>query len=162
MTACAFTGHRRLSAAEEAALRPLLLRGIAYVYARGVRDFYAGGAYGFDILAEEAVLSFREAHSDIRLHLILPHKGQEKRWTAQDTARYHAVLAAADSAVYLSEAYYPGVMRNRNLCLIEKADVCIAYLVSGGGTAQTVSMAKRKGLTVFNLASETAAVRTAK
>lgn len=158
MTSCAFTGHRRLSGTEEAELFPLLLRGIAYLYEKGVRDFYAGGAYGFDLLAEESVLSFREMHPDVRLHLLLPHRGQENRWTARNIARYRAACRAADSSVYLAESYYPGVMRSRNQALIEKADACIAYLVTGGGTAQTVAMARKKGIPIFNLAKEVSAV----
>lgn len=151
MKTCAFTGHRHLPSSLEKPLRALLSRGIAYVYSEGVRDFYAGGALGFDMLAEEEVLRFRKECSDVRLHLLLPHRGQAERWNFSEVRRYHRLLSEADSVAYLSDYYYDGVMRERNQALIDAADVCIAYLVSGGGTAQTVAMAKRKGITVYNL-----------
>ena len=151
MTACAFTGHRRLPKAAEKPLRDLLSRGIAYVYSEGVRDFYAGGALGFDMLAEEEVVCFRKSHPEVKLHLLLPHRGQAERWGFFEVRRYHRLLSEADSVSYLSDYYYDGVMRDRNQALVNAADVCIAYLVSGGGTAQTVAMAKRKGIPVYNL-----------
>ena len=151
MKTCAFTGHRHLPTASVNSLSDLLSRGIAYVYSEGVRDFYAGGALGFDMLAEEAVIAFRQSHSDVRLHLLLPHRGQAERWSFSEVRRYHKLLSEADSATYLSDYYYDGVMRDRNQALIDAADVCIAYLAAGGGTAQTVAMAKRKGIKVYNL-----------
>ncbi len=152
MTACAFTGHRMLAEADIEPLRLLLQRGIAYVYQNGVRRFYAGGALGFDMLAEEEVLSFRKTHPDVTLHLLLPHKGQEARWRYAEKMRYRSLLSRADSVRFLSDAYYDGVMRERNAALVAEADCVIAYLVTGGGTAQTVSMAKKRGLPVYNLA----------
>ena len=65
--------------------------------------------------------------------------------------RYHRLLSEADSVSYLSDYYYDGVMHDRNQALVNAADVCIAYLAAGGGTAQTVAMAKRKGIAVYNL-----------
>ena len=151
MTACAFTGHRRLPKAAEKPLRDLLSRGIAHVYSEGVRDFYAGGALGFDMLAEEEVVCFRKSHPEVKLHLLLPHRGQAERWGFFEVRRYHRLLSEADSVSYLSDYYYDGVMRDRNQALVNAADVCIAYLAAGGGTAQTVAMAKRKGIAVYNL-----------
>lgn len=151
MKTCAFTGHRHLPSSSVNSLSDLLSRGIAYVYSEGVRDFYAGGALGFDMLAEEEVIRFRQSHPDVRLHLLLPHRGQAERWSFSEVRRYHRLLSEADSVTYLSDYYYDGVMRERNQALIDAADVCIAYLVSGGGTAQTVAMAKRKGIKVYNL-----------
>lgn len=152
MKTCAFTGHRQLPKGAEEKLRDLLRRGISYVYGEGVRDFYAGGALGFDMLAEEEVVSFREAHPDVRLHLVLPHRGQAQSWRLPEVRRYQGLLSEADSVRYLSAFYYNGVMKERNATLIEEADACIAYLTHGGGSGQTVAMAREKGIPVYNLA----------
>ncbi len=152
MQACAFTGHRNISPHHEAFLPELLLRGIEYLYHKGVRDFYAGGALGFDTLAAEATLAFRASHPDVRLCLILPHKGQERLWGGKDVCRYRTILEQADSTLFLADAYYSGVMRDRNASLVSHADACISYYLTGGGTAQTVAMAKKKGIPVYNLA----------
>lgn len=152
MKACAFTGHRQLPKGAEEKLRDLLRRGISYVYGEGVRDFYAGGALGFDMLAEEEVIAFRATHADVRLHLVLPHRGQAQSWRLSEVRRYQMLLSEADSVRYLSSFYYDGVMKERNAALIAEADVCIAYLTHGGGSGQTVAMAKKNGIPVYNLA----------
>ncbi len=152
MQSCAFTGHRSISPSHLSYLPMLLRRGIEYLYRAGVRDFYAGGALGFDTLAAEAVLLYRAEHPDTRLHLLLPHKGQEETWRREDILRYRRILDASDSYTYLADAYYDGVMRERNADLVEHADAVIAYYLTRGGTAQTVAMAKKKGIPVYNLA----------
>jgi hypothetical protein len=44
-------------------------------------------------------------------------------------------------------------MAKRNLHLVESSGVCVAYMKHGrSGTAQTVRLARERGLTVVNLA----------
>ena len=93
--------------------------------------------------------------SDISLHLILPCRDQDSRWSARDRERYQRMLDLADSHVYLYEGYANGVMAARNRALVNAADLCIAYMASeGSGTGLTVSMARRRGIPVRNLAEE--------
>ncbi len=151
--ACAFTGHRAIPTYATKAISDLLLRGIDYLYSRGVRVFYAGGALGFDTLAAETVLAYRKTHPGVRLFLCLPHRGQSERWSTEAILRYRNILSLADGVSYVSDFYYPGVMRERNLRLLENADFCIAYVTEKtGGSVQTVSLAKKKGIPVYNLA----------
>lgn len=58
-TAC-FTGHRDIAKQEEKQLSLLLDAVIERLYQHGVIFFGAGGAYGFDMLAEQAVLRARK------------------------------------------------------------------------------------------------------
>lgn len=122
-------------------------------YGMGCRTFYAGGARGFDTLAAERVLAFREKHPDVSLHLILPCRNQMATFSEKDAKRARAVIAAANGYRYLQNGYTPAVMRMRNRALIDAAEGCIAYVTrpeSGGG--QTLRMAEKKGIPTVNLA----------
>ena len=157
MVSCCFTGHRLLPTGEAGArLTRLTENSVRDAYRAGCRRFYAGGALGFDMLAAAVVCRLRDTELfDISLHLILPCRDQESRWSARDRERYQRMLSLADSHVYLYDAYASGVMAARNRALVDAADLCIAYMTtSGSGTGLTVSMAKRRGIPVRNLAEE--------
>ncbi len=150
--ACAFSGHRTIPYGELNTLRGLIDRAIAYAYQMGCRTFYNGGAIGFDIEAAERVLLFRESHDDLRLVLLLPCKNQDEKWNSAQKKRYHSVLSSADEVQYISDSYTPDCMRERNAALVKNADMLIAYLSHyHSGAAQTVNMAKRKGIPTYNL-----------
>ena len=149
---CAFTGHRTLPYTELESLRGLLDRAIRYAYTEGCRIFYNGGAIGFDTEAAERVLAFRSEHPDVQLHLLLPCKNQDAKWSPLQKQRYRQLVATADAVRYLSEDYTPECMRLRNETLVKEADMLVAYLSHfRSGAAQTVAMAKRKGIPVYNL-----------
>ena len=131
--ACCFTGHREIPSEDREPLRAALLSEIQRLYTeKGVTEFYAGGARGFDAMAAEAVLKIREA-LPVRLHLILPCKGQSDRWHFAEKRRYREILKQADTAEFL----------------------CVCYLrdpaAKRGGTAYTVRRAKKEGLEVIHL-----------
>ena len=77
---------------------------------QGVTQFVTGGALGFDTMAAEEVLRQRKAHPDIRLHLMMPCKGQEKKWRLSDRMRYQKIARQADEVTCLAEEYYDGCM----------------------------------------------------
>jgi uncharacterized phage-like protein YoqJ len=121
-------------------------------YEEGCRDYYAGGAMGFDRMAGAAVLEYKRTHPDVKLHLILPCKDQYARWNHFERDAYRRQLAQADTITYIADAYVDGCMRMRNQALVDRAKVCIAYAVeSHGGTVQTMRMASEKGLRVYNI-----------
>lgn len=150
---CAFTGHRVIPGKDLTPLVALLRMTIACVWETGIRDFYAGGAMGFDRLAAGEVLRFRAEHPDVRLHLILPCAGQESGWCAAEQRAYRAQMAAADEVTVLSGRYYDGCMRARNSALVSHASVLIAYVTGQrSGSAQTLRLAQAQGVRVINLA----------
>ena len=152
---CSFTGHRVIEARHKDKLMPLLMRGIEYVYSRGCRTFLSGGAIGFDTLAARAVLEFKKNHSDISLVLVLPCKNQSEKWSAAQKAEYERILSLADEVRYITDAYYDGCIKERNLALAEGADVFIAYAHRfNSGTGQTVRMAINLKKEVYNLYPE--------
>lgn len=152
-TAC-FTGHRQIPNQDIQRLEIQLDRLIEKLYQKGVIFYGAGGAYGFDMLAEKAVVRARERHKEIKLILVLPCKNQDKYWTAESKAMYAEILSKADKVVYTSEFYEKGCMHKRNRHLVDFSGYCIAYLTqNSGGTAYTVDYARQNGLKIVNLGS---------
>ena len=149
---CCFTGHRAFRHGEEEGVRALLeghLRRL--IEAEGVRFFGAGGALGFDTLAERTVLSLKADYPHIRLILVLPCRDQDRLWRPEDRAVYAGLLARADKVVYAAEAYHSGCMQRRNRRLVDGSAWCLCYQYKNtGGTAYTVDYALRRGLRVFN------------
>lgn len=149
---CAFTGHRKIKSDHEKKLPELLERAINYAYNRGCTDFYTGGAVGFDTIAAREVLKFRISHPSIRLILILPYLNQSEKWSAAQQDAYNYILRSADEVRYVTEAYYDGCIKERNLRLVADADIVIAYVSRyDSGSAQTVRMAKSRNKEVYNL-----------
>lgn len=153
MESCCFTGHRTIPAADRARLAALVLSAMRQVYRRGVRRFFCGGAVGFDLLAAQAVLAAREKCPGLSLSLLLPCADQCRGWRAEDIALYEDICRRSDEVRVLAPHYYDGVMRLRNEALVDAADICIAYCTrEASGAAQTVRLARRKGIEVLNLA----------
>ena len=150
---CSFTGHRSIPEAHAAKLKELLKRAVEYAYGLGCREFYAGGALGFDTLAAREIIRFRISHPDARLVLILPCINQNELWKDCDTDSYEYILSEADEVRYISEEYTKSCMQKRNQAMVDASSVCIAYLTRPrSGAGQTVRMAEKAGLTVTNVA----------
>ena len=152
MKGCSFTGHRDIAPERMKRLENLVERAIAYAYGEGCRNFYSGGALGFDTLCAKAVLKFRIKNPDARLVMVLPCISQADGWDRRQISTYEYILSCADEVIYTSEEYTDGCMKKRNAYLAEVCDILIAY--SGrerSGSAQTVRMAQKLGKTVYNL-----------
>ncbi len=149
---CAFTGHRNLSEPEPAVsarLEALLHQ----VIARGYQTFLSGMAWGFDLLAAEAVLKLKSQYPHIRLFAVLPCPSQEqtKYWQEGQKRRYHAVLEQACEILTICPAYTSGCLTKRNQFLVQHSTLLIAYQTrSSGGTAATVSYARQMGLWIVS------------
>ncbi len=148
-----FTGHRNIK--ETAELKKALIKQLVKLIDEGAADFYAGGAVGWDMLCESAVIELRERFPHIRLHLILPCPAEEQteKWSGSDKAEFRRLLLAADTVEICSEHYFDGCMKLRNQRLVNLADLCVCYY-SGkqrSGTGQTVRMAERQGKVIVNL-----------
>ena len=125
---------------------------IEKLYQKGVIFYGTGGSYGFDMLAERAVIRARNRHNEMKLILVLPCKEQDKYWTEDNKAAFAEIKNQADKIVYLSENYSKGCMHRRNRHLVDFSGYCIAYLSeNSGGTAYTVDYARQNSLEIFNL-----------
>ena len=153
-SACCFTGHREIPTGGVDGIREKLRREIERLYTEnGITVFYAGGATGFDALASEAVIERRAIHPDIHLVIVMPHKEQAKRWSAEEKAQHDHIKRSADKVICLAEHYYRGCMQCRDRYMVDNSSICICYLTQDtGGTAYTVKYARKQGLSVINLA----------
>ena len=150
-----FTGHRYLPAGDMQRLSQRLDALLMLCYSHGYRDFFCGGALGFDMLAAERVSALRMEHADVRLILVIPCSDQMSRWSKQNTARYERILYAADDIRVLSPFYYEGCMQVRNRYMVDHSSLCVCYLRHAkGGTASTVAYAVKEQVPVLNAAME--------
>lgn len=152
LTVC-FTGHRTIPGKDRKWLAEVTEQEIRRLIAAGADRFRAGGAYGYDTVAELKVLELRREFPGIRLELILPCRNQADRWQLYDRLVYSRILERADSVEYVTEEYTPNCMLARDRELIRGCDVCVAYLRNKtGGTAYTVRTAESEGIRVIRLA----------
>lgn len=152
---CCFTGHRSLSDKEKLKMAVHLRRVIEEQIKAGIVFYGAGGALGFDSLADQTVLEMKKEHPQLRLILVLPCKDQTRRWCSEDIAVYEDIKCRSDKVVYVSREYTPDCMHKRNRHLVDHSGTCICYLTrSAGGTAYTVDYARKKGLRIINVAND--------
>ena len=150
-TAC-FTGHRKIPAYDIQNIEKQLDEIIEKLYQKGVIFYGAGGSYGFDMLAEMAVIRAKNRHNEIKLILVLPCKNQDKYWTEDNKAAFAEIKNQADKIVYLSENYSKDCMHKRNRHLVNFSGYCVAYLnKNSGGTAFTVNYARQNELEIVNI-----------
>ena len=150
---CCFTGHRNLPEWEKNSVRQKLEAVTREFAAAGIRTYCAGGAVGFDTLAEQVVLELKKEFPQIRLVLVLPCRQQAKYWPERDKAVYQDILRRADELIYVSEEYTKGCMQKRNRRLVEMSTICVTNLSRPtGGTAYTAAYAAKRGLSIINIA----------
>ena len=152
---CAFTGHRPKKfpwGYDEAdsrcvELKAVLKQEIQKLVEAGVTDFYTGMAEGTDTWAALIVLELRKTNPALKLHCVVPFRGQADKWTASARRLYKRILRRADAVTYISEDHHDGCMMERNRYMVEHA----AYLLAvyngewRGGTAATVRYARKMG-----------------
>lgn len=151
-TAC-FTGHRKIPHLKSKDISKQLRETLIKLIDIGYTYFGAGGALGFDTLAEQTVLDLKKLYPHIKLILILPCETQTRGWEKKDIKIYEDIKRQADKVVYTSKEYSFGCMHKRNRYLVDNSSACIAYLTeTTGGTAYTVDYAAKHGLDIYNIA----------
>ncbi|MEE0928548.1 MAG: SLOG family protein [Acutalibacteraceae bacterium] len=149
---CCFTGHRNISPAKFIYIKHRLITVIEEAISSGITDFCTGGALGFDTVAAQTVLEAKKNHPHIKLHLVLPCKGQAENWSVVNRRIYEDILGRADSVTYVSENYTRYCMQLRNREMVDRSSICISYLEKNtGGTAYTVKYAESKGLKIISI-----------
>ena len=157
---CAFTGHRpqRLPWGSNElderclALKHLIAAAVETAAGRGFTAFLCGMARGCDTYFAEAVLSCMEHHPQTELIAMIPCPEQADRWPAADRQRYGQLLSRCSAVEILSPCYDKACMLRRNRAMVERAELLISvYDGSGGGTGQTVNLAREKGVEIMPL-----------
>jgi len=155
---CCFTGHRVIAARLREEVIAAVDRSVMELYHAGYRYFMAGGALGFDMLAETEVLRAARFDEDIKLILALPCRDQTARWEGMPgyldhLRQYKHLLGMADCVIYVNDFYTDTCMQERNRYMVDRSSACIAYYSghSRSGTGQTYRMAEADGLEIRNL-----------
>ena len=89
---CAFTGHREL---ENDIDLPYLKECVQGIIDRGYETFLCGMAWGFDLLAAQAVLELKEDNPQIKLIACVPCPGQEKNFPEEEKIKYKEIIESA-------------------------------------------------------------------
>ena len=151
-TCACFTGHRLMTEDELKSSALLVSEQIKTLYKKGIKNYYAGGALGFDLASAVTVLNMKRVYLDITLNLALPCPEYQSKWNRSQVELFERVRVRADSEVYVSESYHRGCMHMRNKYMVDRSAVCISYMrEKTGGTYNTVTYALKKGLEVINL-----------
>lgn len=148
-----FSGHRKLPR-DCGELKKQLRAAIISLIEQGVVFFGAGGALGFDMLAEETVLELKSLYPHIKLILVLPcPAGQQTlKWNDKQRERYRNIYERADKIKVVSPEYTPDCMLKRNRRLVDNSAHLVCYLrQSTGGTFYTVNYAQEHGLNIIHL-----------
>jgi len=154
---CCFTGHRMVAKQNEDAVRRELSRAVRVLAVSGYRWFVCGGALGFDTMAAQTVLQWREK-MDIRLFLALPCLNQTEKWSSlpdseEKLSEYSRIKGLADVVYYTGEFYTKTCMKERNQFMVDNSSFCVAYYNGAprSGSGQTFRMAQKAGLEILNL-----------
>ena len=156
MKSASFTGHRKIKGDTAELSKKLYNLLEKDIVSYDLTDFYAGGALGFDTLGAQTVLKLKKQFPHIRLHLVLPCPTEEQTETynEKDKKEFTEILDSADSSETVCPHKTNDCMKLRNARLIEFADLCYCYFNENqfrSGTGQTVRMAEKKGIVIFNL-----------
>ena len=156
MRSVCFAGHRNFIVTPE--IKKRLTETLKSLIERGAEDFYAGGSLGWDMLCEDVVLELKESFPNITLNIILPCPAdqQSAKWNAKQKSHFYAILKGADSVEVASKKFFYSCTKIRNRRLVELADCCVCYCESknnSSSTGQTILMAEKAKLAVFNIAN---------
>ena len=152
---CAFSGHRpqrlpwgtREDDPRCAALKIMMERAVDAALERGCTQFMCGMARGCDTYFAEIVLQ-----KGWKLIAALPCPDQAERWPIKDRQRYDSLLCRCSETWTLEPVYTNGCMLRRNRAMIQRADLLISvYDGCGGGTANAVSCAQKKGIEILSV-----------
>jgi len=122
---------------------------------KGAKRFIIGGALGFDTIAGEAVLAFRDnLRYKITLELAIPCVDQTSKWKQEDIERYNEIKMRVDKVTYVSDKpYSPECYAVRNKYMVDNSDVVVACMFAKrGGTMQTFNYATKtdKNIIIIN------------
>ncbi len=148
-----FSGHRKLPRDCEE-LKKQLRAAVISLIEQGVVFFGAGGALGFDMLAEETVLELKNQYPHIKLILVLPCPAEQQtlKWNDQQRERYYNIHDRADKIRTLSPRYTAACMLERNRHLVNNSAHLVCYLRQNrGGTFYTVNYAEKHNLNIIRL-----------
>ncbi len=166
MKVCAITGHRpsRFSFKNNEydtmckRLKKKIKKELKYLYKRGVRTFWIGGAEGVDMWSAEILIQLKsyEAYRDIKIMLAIPFEEYNKNWTKKSKERLKNIIKHSEKVVVVNSEEQPKEKqyRKRNEYMIEKADCLLAVfnkdkITARSGTNMTAQFALKKQIPII-------------
>lgn len=153
-TVC-FTGHRpeKLGGADIGEIKRRLAMAVEKAVRDGYTRFISGMSRGVDMWAARCVLDAKLQYPHIELECAVPYNGQQRSWCEAERREYFELLAAADVVTCLNKSYTKTCMSERNAYMVSRSQRLIACYdgKTPGGTANTVSMARRAGIEIESL-----------
>lgn len=122
---------------------------VVSLYSQGFRTFLSGISEGFERIATEAVLKFKDEREDIRLVVVLPHHGKEEHPDTADRNRYNRLIEKADSCVCLPEESNVSMVDY----LITNSSRLLCYYDATPHDAIALNRAEKDGMPVINIRS---------
>jgi len=160
---CCFTGYRpnkfpfpfKKESLEYVSFENKLVNIVFSLSGEGVDIFYSGAAIGFDIVAAETVLLLKKHFQNVKLICVVPFRSQAEKWPIEWKKRYENILREADEVVLISEEYRRDCYRQRNEYMVDNSSKVVTFYDGrSGGTCNTLVYAKKKGLSIINIAEE--------
>ena len=109
-------------------------------------------AIGFDLEAAQAVISLRNRLPGVEVIAIIPFKGSQERFSAEQRALFEKIVEEADEVITLATHYSPDVYARRNNYLVDNSSAVISYFTGEkGGTAYTVRRAVKSLARIINI-----------
>ena len=154
---CFFSGHRKLPEHNKEKIISLIEKNILLKYNAGITNFISGGALGFDTIAAQTVIRLktnRDLYKKMRLILFLPCYDSDINWSINDRNLLSFIKFNADLVEVIEKSgYTQSCMKVRNRKMVESSCSGIVYKSSNhSGTGQTVSIARKLGIPVVNIA----------
>jgi len=155
---CCFTGHRPDAfdfGYDEGdprcrKLKSDLEQAIERAAGDGYRRFVTGMAQGVDMWCAEMVLDMKEDGQPFTLEAAVPARGQAARWNAPLKKRHERILRLCDNVICIGDSLDRETLLMRNRYMLSQSSLVIAVArKKSGGTAYTVNLASRLGITVW-------------
>ena len=149
--AVCFTGHREIPKGDIKSIENKLDIVVKRLILEGYKDFYAGGADGFDTLAALSVIRAMEYDMSVNLHLAFPYRKSPPE-NMEKRLMHDKIMNMASTVTYISEKYRPTCFHERNRFMVDNSEVCVFYLTKAtGGTYYTAKYASDNGKKVINI-----------
>ena len=159
---CCFTGYRPSkmpfsldkNSKEYKDFENKIIEAVLKLSSDGCTEFYSGMAMGFDIIAAETILLFKELYRDINIRLVavIPFENQADSYSEEWYSRYQNILDSCDEKIVLSNKYFKGSYQKRNEYMVDNCDYVLTYFDGqSGGTKNTINYALKKGRFVLNI-----------
>lgn len=119
-----------------------------------VIECHSGMALGADTIWAQAIVSMKKRYPNNVIFVAdIPCEGQESVWPPSSQKHYTQLLQLADKKIYYSEKYTRSCMQQRNIGMIDAANVLIA-ITNGdihGGTANAIAYAQKTRVSIYKL-----------